>query len=596
MLVPVKGPPPDGWRGLAWYVGHSVADVTRTAWEAFLWPGYTFMERFFPKAGDFWAVTGTLAVSGTAWFWLGPKLLRGWDPFGGYAGGWEWFGWFGKVRDWFETAGKGPTGRWASWFETMARRWRRGDVFLGRPWTRFGGTKQPVGVATEKHMVTIAGTGAGKSTGALIPNLCLHEGPLLCIDPKGELARITAGRRRRMGQKTWVLDPFNVSGVGSGSYNPFDEIAGLAEKSEDGRVESFAARLAEALVKPMSDTDSYWDKAAKTLLTGLILYVAGHEPPERRNLMRVRELIAEGDVEGLKKWGDVAAKDDEKMTAFDALLLNMKLTRKGLYGESIARAAASIDMMGEGQLGSVVTTLQEHTGFIDNPLMQKILRTGEGKPLVLEDLIAGETSIYVCLPANAVVGPEGRWLRMFVLLFINIVMGNDPAKAPNPPVLLAIDEFPNLGRLDGIELVAPMMRSYGVRFWAVGQDVSGFKDAYPAAWTSFIGGAEAVQFMGLNHPPTVDFLCDLLGRHSFDRREGQYRRREEYALMDRDQVSRFLAKDGGNQIVWFGSRRPMRLKICPYYEYLPPWYYDPDPRFQETKKRRLRRTVAEWVS
>jgi len=95
--------------------------------------------------------------------------------------------------------------------------------------------------------------------------------------------------------------------------------------------------------------------------------------------------------------------------------------------------------------------------------------------------------------------------------------------------------------------------------------------------------------MGVTDPPTVDLLVDLLGRHSFDRVEGQYRRREEYALMDRDQVSRFLAKDGGNQIVWFGSRRPMRLKICPYYEYLAPYYYDPDPRYPEGRWRRFQR-------
>ncbi|MCB0376138.1 MAG: AAA family ATPase, partial [Sinomicrobium sp.] len=33
----------------------------------------------------------------------------------------------------------------------------------------------------------------------------------------------------------------------------------------------------------------------------------------------------------------------------------------------------------------------------------------------------------------------------------------------------------------------------------------------------------------------------------------------------------------------FGRRRPMRLKIAPYYEYLPGWYYDPDPRYPNTR-------------
>lgn len=587
--VDARDPMPDGWRGFLWTVSQPVWWIGKFGWDVLLWPGHVIAANFYPgmQRGDHPVLelaAGTFCV--ILVFGVGWTIVVGRDRFETAAFGWKWLGWFGRMRDWFQRSGRGPTSRWTGGGETLAKRWRKGDIFLGRRWSAFGGGDGAIGITTEKHMVTIAGTGAGKSTGALIPNLCLHDGPLLCIDPKGELARITAGRRQWMGQDTWVLDPFNVSGRGGGSYNPFDDIERLAARNEPGRVESFAARLAEALVKPMSK-EPYWDEAPRTLLTGLILYVAGHEPPERRNLARVRELIAEGDVEGLKTWGDVAADDDERMTAFDALLMRMKRARKGLYGESIVRAAASIEMMGEDQFGGVVTSLQEHTKFLDNPLMQKVVRGGQG--LALEDLIGGETSIYVCLPAHAVVGPEGRWLRMFVLLFINIVMGNDAMKAPNPPVLLAIDEFPNLGRLDGIELIAPMMRSYGVRFWAVGQDVSGFRNAYPNTWTSFISGAEAVQFMGVTDPPTVDLLVDLLGRHSFDRVEGQYRRREEYALMDRDQVSRFLAKDGGNQIVWFGSRRPMRLKICPYYEYLAPYYYDPDPRYPEGRWRRFQR-------
>src|ERR1035438_553390 len=76
---------------------------------------------------------------------------------------------------------------------------------------------RPIGIQTEKHMVTIAGTGSGKSTAALIPNLCIHQGSALIIDPKGELAAITARRRgnggggvRGMGQDVFVLDPFHI--------------------------------------------------------------------------------------------------------------------------------------------------------------------------------------------------------------------------------------------------------------------------------------------------------------------------------------------------------------------------------------------------
>lgn len=600
------GPEPErlsAW--LAWQVANGIWGWFSWLWSAAVWPGEAV-------TGFQWAAATTgqavvcAAVAYVVWGAVIPAGLN-------VLGLWDWFGygsrrrsvadelngWWVWVRDWFEEVrafGKGPASKWARMADMKGRRWRRGDVFLGRPWTIFGGRSWPVGLSTEKHMVTIAGTGSGKSTAALIPNLCLHESSILCIDPKGELARITAGQRRKrrggIPHRVYVLDPFGIAGSGStDGYNPFDEMELAAIKNPD-RAVSYAARIAEALVKPMSTTDSYWDKAAKTLLTGLVLYIFVHEPKERKNLIRLRELVTEGDVEGYEA-GVAAGKFARgDLNPFDFLIEKMKDTRKELHGEVIARAAGTIAMMGEGQRGSVLTTAQEHLAFVDNPLMAKVLNGNEGDRLRLDDLKDGNKSVYVCLPVTAVNGPEGRWLRLFVLMFIEVMM-SDPERAPNPPVLLAIDEFPSLGRLDGIEVIAPMMRSYGVRFWAVGQDVSQFKDVYPETWTGFIGGAEAVQFMGITHPPTVDFIADLLGSHVVESGMGMQGRREAHPLMDGDQVSRFLAKDRGNQIIWFGSRRPMKLKICPYFEYMMPWYYDPDPRYKESRWRRFLRRMKQ---
>ena len=597
------GPEPgSGAVWFAWEIANSTWSWFSWMWGVLIWPGETVTGIPWAGASSEQAVL-SVGVSYVVWAAVIPAGLSA-------LGLWDWFGYGSRgrsvsqelngrwvwLRDWFEEVtafGKGPVSKWARMADMKARRWRRGDVFLGRAWTIFGGRSWPVGLSTEKHMVTIAGTGSGKSTAGLIPNLCLHEGSLLCIDPKGELARITAGnrRKRRRGKKgrhlVHVLDPFGISGKSTDSfYNPFQEMERAGHKNRDAVV-SYASRIAEALVKPMSTTEGYWDKAAKTLLTGLVLYIFVHEPPERRNLLRLREFVTEGDVEGYQAAIDAGVFAHGDLNPFDFLIEKMKSVRKETHGEAIARAAGSIAMMGEGQRGSVLTTAQEHTAFLDNPLMARVVH-GEGVGLWLDELKYGGVSVYVCLPVTAVNGPEGRWLRLFTLMFIEVMM-SEPEKAPNPPVLLAIDEFPNLGRLDGIEVIAPMMRSYGVRFWAVGQDISQFKDVYPATWTGFIGGAEAVQFMGVTHPPTVDFIADLLGHHVVENGMGMQARREAHPLMDRDQVSRFLAKNRGNQIIWFGSHRPMKLKICPYFQYLMPWYYDPDPRYKEGAWRRLLR-------
>jgi type IV secretion system protein VirD4 len=522
------------------------------------------------------------------------KFVGWWDPFGRPSGRpWILRGMI-RVRDWWEILtrfGRQATGGWAGLLEVLSNRFRTGDVFLGRPRFKIGGGMlRPIGIATEKHMVTIAGTGAGKSTGALIPNLCLHRGSLLCVDPKGELARITARRRgtggggvQGMGQDVHVLDPFRITGIESASYNVFDEMALIAERDIDAPV-SYAGKVAEALVE-ISGRDPYWDISARRLLMGLILYVF-QGPAGKRNLIQVRRLLMEGDKEGFEAGVREGYIDPKKNDAFDALLILMKHAREGPYRDTIAFAAGSLTQMGPNQLGSVLSTAQEHTAFLDLPEIRKVILTSD---FLLEDLKNRPVSVYLSVPINMVSGIAGRWLRMFILLLIDMMMR--VSEAPKPPILLAIDEFPSLGKLDGIEVVAPVMRSYGVRFWAVGQDIEQFRKVYPDSWGGFIGGAEAVQFMGVKHIDTVKMVVEFLGRHVIRKREGEGKLRrtvaEERNLLDANQVSQILYKERKNQIVWRGDRRPLILKVTPYFEYMPWWYYSRDARYAEKWSRRL---------
>ena len=73
------------------------------------------------------------------------------------------------------------------------------------------------------HLITCAPAGSGKTTYVLGPNLLNHRGPMVVIDPKGELHGLTAEhRRRKFGHRIVRLDPFNVCGPGGDALNPFD--------------------------------------------------------------------------------------------------------------------------------------------------------------------------------------------------------------------------------------------------------------------------------------------------------------------------------------------------------------------------------------
>lgn len=88
----------------------------------------------------------------------------------------------------------------------------------------------------------MAPTRTGKGVGTIIPNLLTADRSVICIDPKGENAKI-AGRARQQFGPVHILDPFGVTGTPSAAFNPLDAL------DPDGLdVAEDASTLADALV------------------------------------------------------------------------------------------------------------------------------------------------------------------------------------------------------------------------------------------------------------------------------------------------------------------------------------------------------------
>lgn len=128
------------------------------------------------------------------------------------------------------------------------------------------------------HLLTIAPTRTSKGVGTIISNLLDYPGPVVCIDPKGDNARITARHRARFGP-VHVLDPFGVTGLPSAVFNPLDRI------DPDGLdLADDSMTLADALVydAPGEAGEAHWNEEAKALISGLILSIVTSEPASTR--------------------------------------------------------------------------------------------------------------------------------------------------------------------------------------------------------------------------------------------------------------------------------------------------------------------------
>ncbi|WP_222101835.1 type IV secretory system conjugative DNA transfer family protein, partial [Planococcus maritimus] len=121
----------------------------------------------------------------------------------------------------------------------------------------------------------------------IIPNLLLLDRSVVCIDPKGENARVTARARARKGL-VWCLDPFGVSGRPAARYNP---LAQLDPASPD--LAEDAQTIADALVHdaPGQSGGAHWNEEAKARIAGVILHTVIHEAPARATLATVRDKL-----------------------------------------------------------------------------------------------------------------------------------------------------------------------------------------------------------------------------------------------------------------------------------------------------------------
>tara|TARA_E500000305_G_scaffold108365_1_gene110614 strand:- start:13222 stop:14895 length:1674 start_codon:yes stop_codon:yes gene_type:complete len=351
------------------------------------------------------------------------------------------------------------------------------------------------------HLITLAPTRAGKGVGTVIPNLLAAERSVLVIDPKGENARIAGEARRRFGT-VHVLDPFEVSGMLSAAYNPFDRLTpDSLDLGED------VASLTEALVMdpPGQVTEAHWNEEAKAILGGLIMFCVCHEDRNRRTLATVREYLT---------------LPPEKLRALLELMQDSDAA-----GGLIARAANRFLGKADREAASVLSNAQRHTHFLDSPRIARVLSRSD---FHFSDLRHRITSVFLVLPPNRM-DAYSRWLRLLVSQALQEIARDAeasvrPQSGPagsqggtqriKTPTLFLLDEFAALGRLEAVERAMGLMAGYGLQLWPILQDMSQLKDLYGERAGTFIANAGVQQVFGVNDFETAKWLSQMIGQET----------------------------------------------------------------------------------
>ena len=345
-------------------------------------------------------------------------------------------------------------------------------------------TGKPLRYDGPAHLLTMAPTRTGKGVGTIIPNLLTANRSVICIDPKGENAKIAGRARNRFGP-VHVIDPFGVTGIPSAAFNP---LAMLDPASLD--VAEEAATLAEALVydAPGEAGDAHWNEEAKALIAGLLLCIIAEEPQERRTLSTLRDYLT------------------ITPAAFVALLTRMQGTTAA--GGLIARAANRHIGKADREASGVLSAAQRHTHFLDSPRMTAVLDRSD---FAFGDLKSRIATVFLVLPPDRL-GSYARWLRLMVTQSLQ-EMARTPGK-PAVPVLCLLDEFAALGHLAPVEQAMGLMAGYGVQLWPILQDIHQLRATYGQRAGTFLSNAGVLQVFGVNDHDSARLVSDLLGQET----------------------------------------------------------------------------------
>ncbi|HPB24053.1 MAG TPA: conjugal transfer protein TraG [Novosphingobium sp.] len=407
-----------------------------------------------------------------------------------------------------------------------------------------------------EHVLCFAPTRSGKGVGLVVPSLLTWPGSAIVHDIKGENWQLTAGFRARHG-RVLLFDPTNPK---SSAYNPLLEVRRGEWEVRD------VQNIADILVDPEGSLEkrNHWEKTSHALLVGAILHV----------------LYAEDD----KTLAGVAAfLSDPKRPIESTLAAMMKTSHLGEAGPHpvIASAARELLNKSDNERSGVLSTAMSFLGLYRDPVVAEVTRRCDWR---ITDMVGGKrpTTLYLVVPPSDI--NRTKPLIRLILNQIGRRLTEDlQAKAGRHRLLLMLDEFPALGRLDFFESALAFMAGYGLKSFLIAQSLNQIEKAYGPN-NSILDNCHVRVSFATNDERTAKRVSDALGTATEMKAMKNYAGHRlspwlGHLMVSRSETARQLLTPGeimqlppSDEIVMVAGTPPIRAKKARYYE---------DARFKE---------------
>jgi type IV secretion system protein VirD4 len=401
-----------------------------------------------------------------------------------------------------------------------------------------------------EHVLCFAPTRSGKGVGLVVPTLLTWPGSCIVHDIKGENWELTSGFRARSG-RVLLFDPTNAA---SAAYNPLLEVRRGEWEVRD------VQNVADVLVDPEGSLErrNHWEKTSHALLVGAILHV----------------LYAETD----KTLAGVASfLSDPKRPIETTLRAMMTTAHLGDAGPHpvIASAARELLNKSENERSGVLSTAMSFLGLYRDPVVAQVTRHCDWR---IRDLVEGDrpASLYLVVPPSDI--SRTKPLVRLILNQIGRRLTEDlHAKGRRHRLLLMLDEFPALGRLDFFESALAFMAGYGLKAFLIAQSLNQIEKAYGQN-NSILDNCHVRVSFATNDERTAKRVSDALGTATEMRAMKNYAGHRlspwlGHLMVSRQETARPLLTPGevmqlppADELVLISGVPPIRAKKARYFE------------------------------
>lgn len=364
-------------------------------------------------------------------------------------------------------------------------------------------TKKPVYYPHNESLVTIGGSGSGKSQAQVITNLLTYPGSAFILDVKGELWEKTAGYRQKHFGPCYRFSPTDRNAQ-THAYNPFDFIS---TEPSDAAHECLV--LAHQLVGEHTGENKYWANRARDFIWAFSMMVALKHSKPTRNLTYVARYLSLP-----TSFDDLTSKAYLDSETAQVLAAMRKLSAStGIADLETVATAFENAMEDNSRLESVLDTARQFTSaFARSIITSATLSYSDWKPSDLRTRTG--MSVYISLRPGDL-EPFAPVLRLIFQQHAHALINGHAAPPDAPPVTFFLDEMPQLGAMPSITDLLDLGRSAGIRLWLFAQYFGQFDKAYKKLAKGLISGCRVSCWMKPDDD-AMGFIKPALGTtHSY---------------------------------------------------------------------------------